>query len=114
MKLGQVHRYGEWHALRGGFGWWLIGLLGFGRPVCHMRGRHTIGVFAGGEELATCSWCRQKLGLMTYRKGTPPPGEPATFEGAVHEGLLAGTLPKPSNDFPGYTPSILFAEPKEE
>ena len=116
MNIGQLHRYGEWHALRGGLGWWLIGFLGFGRPVCHMRGRHTIGVFAGAEESATCSWCRQKLGLVTYRKGPkaiPPPGEPlpVTFESAVHEGLLAGTLPKSSNDFPGYTPSILFDKP---
>ena len=105
MKLGQVHRYGEWHALRGGFGWWLIGLLGFGRPVCHMRGRHTIGVFAGGEESATCSWCRQKLGLMTYRKGTPPPGEPVAVVKFDHP---VGLDPEIT---PANLPSILFAEP---
>jgi len=115
MKLGQIHRYGEVHALRGG--WWLLArFFEYGRAICHTKGRRLYRRFDNGAEAVTCNWCRQKLGLMTYRKGTPPPGEPVpvTFEGAVHEGLLAGTLPKPSNDFPGYTPRILFAEPKVE
>ena len=113
MKLAQLHRYGEVHALRGGW-WFLAPFFERGRAICHTKGRRLYSLFDNGAEAVTCNWCRQKLGLMTYRKGTPPRGEPATFEGAVHEGLLAGTLPKPSNDFPGYTPSILFDEPKEE
>jgi len=118
MKLGQIHRYGEVHALRGG--WWLLArFFEYGRAICHTKGRRLYRRFDNGAEAVTCNWCRQKLGLVTYRKGPkaiPPPGEPlpVTFEGAVHEGLLAGTLPKPSNDFPGYTPRILFAEPKVE
>jgi hypothetical protein len=115
MKLAQLHRYGEVHALRGG--WWLLApFFDCGRAICHTKGRRLYSLFDNGAEAVTCNWCRQKLGLVTYHKGPkpiPPPDEPlpATFEEAVHEGLLAGTLPKSSNDFPGYTPSILFAEP---
>jgi len=95
MKLAQLHRYGEVHALRGG--WWLLApFFDCGRAICHTKGRRLYSLFDNGSEAVTCNWCRQKLGLVTYRKGPkaiPPPGEP----------------------LPGYEPetsraSILFAE----
>lgn len=114
MKLGQLHRNGEVHALR-----WAIPFLGIGQAVCHTRGLRVIGAWEVTREnnpgdYITCNRCRRKLNMMPLVKGPLPVSEPTTFEEAVHEGRLAGTLPKPSNDFPGYTPSILFAEPKEE
>jgi hypothetical protein len=75
MKLGQLHRYGEVHALRGG--WWALArFFERGRAICHTKGRSLYRRFDNGSEAVTCNWCRQKLGLVTFRKGTPPPGEP--------------------------------------
>ena len=104
MKMGCLHYRGEIHALRGG--WWLLArFFECGRAICHTKGRRLYRRFDNGSEAVTCNWCRQKLGLMTYRKGTPPPGEPVAVVKFDHP---VGLDPEIT---PANLPSILFAEP---